>query len=97
MALIDKYAVGTNPGFRSRVEMALVAAAVAVMTESVATPGHTERAAYATRVLDAPATMSGPAAIAVATGFLDLTASDGDVEFTVQSMLNALAGYSAAP
>lgn len=96
MTFLDQFNTAQNPDFRRRVEMALVKAAVSVMAESAATDGHAERAAFAGRVLAAPATTSGPAAAAVATNpVITSESSDGDLEFTVNSMFNALAGYSA--
>jgi hypothetical protein len=99
VALIDKAALGVDPAWRGRCEIAGVQAATQVMAESVETPGHDLRASYATRFLNQPATMSGALAVAVAAqpGITGADATDSDVAFTVASVWSAMSGYSAAP
>lgn len=91
-------ALGVDPVWRSRCEVAGVHAATDVMAEPTTTPGHAERADYAFKFLNAPATMSGPLAMAVASqpGIVGADATDQDILFTTNSLWNAMSGYSAA-
>jgi hypothetical protein len=98
MAFADQYALGVDPAFRARVEMALIKASTAVMAEVQNVDGHDLRATYATYALNNPASASGPMAMAVA-GNPAITAEsvDGDLEFTVNSLFSAMAGHSTGP
>jgi hypothetical protein len=97
MAFLDKQQLGSDPEWRARCEIAGVIAAGEVMAESASTPGHEARAAYAFKFLNAPATMSGPMAMAVAAqpGITGPDATDQDIAFTVNSLWNGMSGYSA--
>jgi hypothetical protein len=91
--------------FQSRVEYCLKKAAIAVMAEDAATGNHAERVAYAKKVIDGTASV-GEVSLAVVTNSTltgngnssaaDMGVSDGDLEFTVNSMFNAFAGVATA-
>lgn len=95
--LTDKYLLGSDLTWRGRCQTAGAIAATSVMAESSATPGHTQRATYATDFLNNPATMSGPLAVAVAAApaITGPQATDNDIMFTVNSLWNAMSGFSA--
>lgn len=94
MAFIDQYNLAIDPLFVARVEIALAKSSVAVNSEDPSTPGHSTRVAYSKRVLDAPASAAASAAIAVVTNAaIDADAPDDAIEFTINSMYNALSGY----
>lgn len=77
----------------ARVRQALIKASIAVASEDAETPGHAVRRAFAHFVLDSPAVAGAAAAMAVATSpALGTEPTDADLEFTVNSMFNALAG-----
>lgn len=97
MAFLDKQQLGVDPTWRARCEIAGITAATDVMAESAATPGHTERSAYAYKFLNAPATMSGALAVAVAAqpGITGPNATDQDISFTTNALWSAMSGYSA--
>lgn len=98
MAFLDQYQLATDPVFISRVEIALAKSAVAVNSEDPTTVGHPVRVAYSKRVLDAPASAATAAAIAVVTnGAITPESPDDAIEFTLNSMFNALAGYVSEP
>ena len=80
----------------SHVRQCLCKAAVAVAAEDAsATAHHATRSAYAFAVLGNPTAAGTAAAFAVATNpGLTTTPSDSDLEFTVNSMFNALAGVT---
>jgi hypothetical protein len=94
----DRAKLGADPTWRSRCEIAGINSATNVMAESVTEPGHTERAEYATKFLNAPATLGGPLAMAVASqpGIDGADATDSDIQFTVNALWSAMSGFSAA-
>ena len=87
-----------------RVEYCLKKAAIAIMAEDAGTANHAERVVYANKVLEGTASISEACKAVVTNATLtaggDLDAgplfgiSDNDLEFTVNSMVNALAGVS---
>jgi len=99
MAFIDKQQLGIDPTWRARCEIAGVISATDVMSESAASAGHQQRADYAFKFLNAPATMSGPLAIAIAAqpGITGPDATDSDIQFTANSLWSSMAGYSPNP
>lgn len=94
MAFIDKAQLGTDPTWRSRVQVAACIAAGDVSSEDPSTPGHAARAEYATKVANQSATMSGPIAmvVAAAPGITGPEASDQDIQFTVNAAWDLLSG-----
>ena len=105
MASYDTMAtIATQVAFLRRVEYCLKKSAVAVMAEDAQTANHAERVVYAKEVLDGTASVPEASSAVVTNSTLttngDLSAgplfgiSDSDLEFTVNSMYNALAGVS---
>lgn len=85
--------------FRGQCLYALQVAAVNVMAESGATPGHAQRVAYATIVLNG-AINSYQVALAVLTNPTianEVAAGipDSDIQYAINSLFSALAGVSA--
>lgn len=94
MAFTDQITLAEDAVFRGRVQHAAVKSALAVMAENAASvPNHSARAAFARSVLFDP---SGHAVLlsygVVTNGSITGASSDGDIEFTVNSMWDA---YSA--
>jgi hypothetical protein len=96
---LDRQKLGTDLEWRARCEVAAMQAAANVMSESTAAPGHDLRADYAHKVLNSPATMSGPIAMAIACqpGITGPEATDQDILFTCNSLWSSLSGYSPNP
>jgi hypothetical protein len=98
--------IAANPTFKSRVEYCMKKAAVAIMAEDAATANHAERVTYSVKILDGTASVAEYAKAVVTNPTLtangDIGASplhgisDGDLEFTVNSMMNAMAGIATA-
>lgn len=95
--------IADHEAFVARVRYCAKKAAVAVMAEAPETASHAERVAYAKQLLDGTASASSYAQAVVtnatltASGELDpaqFGISDGDLEFTVNSMFNAMAGVA---
>ena len=103
MADSDKAVLAVNnPHFVARVRHFNIKAAIAVVGELGTTPGHTERLAWANKVLGsqfddlqmARGVMTN-ATILTATSATGATdgVTDADLEFTVNSLVNDYAGY----
>ena len=94
MAYTDKYELGADPTWRSRCQTAALEAATNVMSEPDTTAGHTERAAFANKVLLQPSLMSPAISFGVAAqpGITGADATDSDILFTVNSLWDAWAG-----
>ena len=97
--------IAASGQFKSRVEYCLKKAAVAVMAEDAGTASHADRVTYATKVLEGTGSVGEAAKAAVTNATLtasgdsdaaDMGISDSDLEFTVNSMFNALAGVATA-
>jgi len=98
--------IAANPTFRKRVEYCMKKAAVAIMAEDAATANHAERVVYSSKILDGSASVAEYAKAVVTNATLTANGdigsspthgiSDGDLEFTVNSMINAMAGVATA-
>lgn len=98
------FQIANEQSFQHRVQFFLTKAAVAVMAEANTTPGHAARLTYAGKVLDGIAAILPVAVAAVTNSTIQSEAnigtpadggyaiSDGDLEFTVNSLFSALAG-----
>jgi len=96
--------IANQTSFLRRVRYSMKKAAVAVMAEDAGTASHAERVVYAKTVLDGTASVQEYASAAVTNATIttngDITAgplfgtSDSDLEFTVNSMFNAMAGVA---
>lgn len=98
MSSVTGMALANEQGFQDRVKWFLSKASIAVMAELLNTAGHTERVVYAGEVLDGTASVT-EASIAVSTNSTvdaaGLAVTDNDLEFTVNSMFSALAGFES--
>ncbi len=96
----DSMHVSQETQFVERVKYFMQKAAIAIMAETLSTTGHTERVAYAKKVLDETASAK-EFTIAVLTNstvaVAGSAATDSDLEFTVNSMFNAFAGFESGP
>jgi hypothetical protein len=90
--------------FLRRVEYCLKKAAIDVMAELATVDNHAERVAYATKVLTGEASVGEYARAVVTNPTLtaggdissppNMGISDGDLQYTVESMFNAHAGIA---
>jgi len=92
----ESYQLGADPTWRARCQTAGLQAATNVMSEADTTTGHTERAAWANKVLLNPSLESQAIAFGVAAqpGITGPSATDQDILFTVNSMVDAWAGVA---
>lgn len=90
MALIDDYALSTDNGFIQRVEMAIVSTAIAVQAEAVNTANHSQRSAYALRILDAPESFARLMAPGFTVdGSTDVNSTDAALKTRASAIFNA--------
>ena len=105
MGTYDEMAtIAANNSFLRRVEYCMKKAAIDVMAESSGTASHTERVAYANNILGGSASVPAYALSVVTNSTITASAdisnnpdfgiSDSDLDFTVNSMYNAMAGIS---
>ena len=96
MTLEEAYQCGADPTWRSRCQSAALQAATNVMSEPNTTVGHTERAAYANKVLLNPSLESQAIAYGIAAqpAITGLDATDNDILFTCNSLWNAWSGVA---
>lgn len=96
MAYIDNYSAGRDSGFRQRLEVALVKAAVAIMAEAAATAGHAKRVALANNVLLDPerwADRLAPSAAQERNVVLPMMPTDAALDICCANLWNAWAGH----
>lgn len=99
MAAEDAMEVANEEGFQRRVKHFMQKAALAVMAEAGSTAFHTERVAFAKSVLDGTASVYEYAVGVVTNSTVasnGLATTDGDLEFTVNSMFTAFSGGAQA-
>lgn len=95
-SLKDRYDLGADPTFRARCQSAALQSAANVMSEPIDTLGHTERAAFANKVLLNPSLMSQGMAFGIAAApAIHEDSTDQDLQFTTNSLWNAWSGVSA--
>jgi len=99
-ALSDQYTLAITPAFIQRIEVALVTAALAVVSEAPTTPNHSARLRYALRVTANPAIEAAVVAMGIvtnatiaATAPSGASATDGDIQSTVAAIFDAYAGW----
>jgi hypothetical protein len=94
--LEEQYQLGADPTWRSRCQSAAIQAATNIMSEDSATPGHAERAAWANGLLLQPSLQSAYVSFGVAAqpGITGADATDSDILFTINSLVNAWAGVA---
>lgn len=87
--------------FRRRVSYALTVAAISAYNEAGTTPGHTLRAAFATKVLASQFDLHGAVLGVLTNSTIAAEANsatvgngvpDSDIQFAINSIFNALAG-----
>lgn len=96
MTFEESYQLGIDPTWRARCQTAGLQAATNVMSEDDATAGHAERAEWANRVLLNPSLESQAIAFGVAAqpGITGAEATDSDILFTCNSLVDAWAGVA---
>jgi hypothetical protein len=98
MGLLTRMHEAHEAGFQRKVKYYMQKAALAVLGEESTTKGHTERVAYAKKVLDGTASIY-EFAVGVTTNStiaakLDAKSDyDSDLEFVINSMFSDFAGY----
>ena len=96
--------IADEPEFLRNVTFFAYKAAVAVMAEAAVTASHAARVVYAKAILGGTASMTDYASAVVSNATLQAEANhdappnfgipDSDLEFTVNSLFNAMAGVS---
>jgi hypothetical protein len=96
MNFTEAFDLGADPIWRGRCQTAGVQCATNVMSEDPATAGHTERAAWANKVMLNPSLESQAIAFGVAAqpGITGSDATDQDILFTCNSLVDAWAGVA---
>lgn len=96
MTFEEAYQLGADPTWRARCQTAGLQAATNVMSEDDATVGHAERATWANKVLLAPSLESAGIAFGIAAqpGITGPDATDQDILFTCNSLVDAWAGVA---
>lgn len=97
MSLLTQNTLARDQNFQSRVRMAAVIAAIAVINESTLTPNHANRIAYAKRVLSGQVNFITKLSYLVVTNQTIATtaptgvdATDGDIQYVVNSLWDIL-------
>jgi len=100
MTFSDSAYLARNPGFVDRVLIAMVTAAqqIGEETQDVATDHYRLRRALATNVLGSPDVWAPKFALAVVTNqVITIASSDNDIQFTVNSVWDSIAGAGPVP
>ena len=101
MSFRDMADVGRNAVFVEKIMMAMLREAQTVSTEDAATPGHAQRAQFATQVARDPQHYAARMALVVAsdpnTAGIGLESSDADLWYTVKTVWNLCAGVVSTP
>ncbi len=103
MDFLGQIALAEDGTFQARVRQAVITAAVEIMADAPEnTPQaiaiHAKRAALANRVLLDPTSLQRAWAYMVASNTaIDDTSTDSDLQWTVNSMWNAMAGVIVEP
>lgn len=93
MSFADQYNLGRDVSFIAKVQMAIIKSAIAIRAEDPETADHAKRDILAKRVLEQPDNWAHNFALGVVSNAAITTeATDGDIEFTVNSIWNAYAG-----
>lgn len=93
MAFADQATLAADATFIARVRIALLTASIAVMAEDNTAPHWQARKRYALACLQDPVGQAALMAQGVVTnGEIDDESSDGDIEYTVNSLFDAYAG-----
>jgi hypothetical protein len=96
MTFEEAYQLGSDPTWRARCQTGGLQAAANVMSEDPTTNGHDLRIAWGNKVLLNPSLESQAIAFGVAAqpGITGPEATDQDILFTINSLVNAWSGVS---
>ena len=106
MAFLESGYLAEDVEFKKRVMIALLTAAKDIMAEVNTTTAHSQRVTYASKVIANPVDEAANATNLIVTNTsivasfnknitrYTTTATDSDIQFTVNSLFNALAGVS---
>lgn len=102
MSLLTQYTLARDPVFQSRIKMAAVIAAIAVINESPLVQNHNARYSYAVRVLSGSVNFITKLSYLVvtnatiaATAPTGENATDGDIQFVVNSLWDILSAQQS--
>jgi len=108
MAVLDLIATARDDTFAGRVAMMLATLSIGVTTEDVGTTNHANRLSFAQKVIKAQVNNKAIAAMVIASNptiqatiiaaptTLGSTVPDGDMEYVLTTLYNALANAYAA-
>jgi hypothetical protein len=97
MTLDEQRTFANSAVWQDKVRQLAVKAAIAVAAEDDQTAGHAKRVALATKVTNDPDAWKKAFAVAAATNVaLSSSPSDNDLEFTINSHWDAMAGAAEA-
>lgn len=99
----DLATIALDPEFQKRINYAMVTSAVQICSEDTTTPSHTYRVAFARKVLDADYSIPHVTMAVLVNSSIAAEGSiggqspaysipDSDLQFTVNSLWNALSG-----
>jgi hypothetical protein len=101
MTYTQAFALAQDSTFTGQVMIAMMKAAVSIMTESAATAGHTQRVNLANAVLNNPTTWQPKFAYALASQTATITPQtvpstvpDGTIDTAVSAVWDSIAGHS---
>jgi hypothetical protein len=100
MALIDQANLAVDPAFMARVQMAIVQAALQIVGEELGEDPDLSyrRQSLGINVLQRPAEMAPQFSWAVAANpAITTEATDGDIQFTITTVWNDIAGVTSTP
>lgn len=94
MTFEESYVLGSDTTWRGRCQTAGLQAAANVLAEDPSTAGHTERIAFANKVMLQPSLQSAAMSFGIAAqpGITGPEATDSDILFTANSLWNAWSG-----
>lgn len=99
MAFIDQINLAKDPDFQGRVQFAVLTAAIQIANEVQGNQSGTTfdlRQALARSAITGGINASGWALLISTNPAITVNSTDGDIQFTVNSMFNAMAGVTAA-
>ena len=99
MALVDQFTLASDATFQGRVRQAIIAAAIAIVNESMATGYHSLRAKLAKAVMNNPGSyaslfamaVAGDAAVVASAGAppVQVSVTDANINNAVSAMWNS--------
>lgn len=95
MAFLDQWSLANNEDFRKRIEVAIITAAVDINGETPSGNANIDgkRKALALSIINSPSSYVERFAKSVVTNVaISVSSNDGDIQFTVNSVWNDIAG-----